>query len=266
MRVAVLGCLSLVGRRTAVRAVSRHNPRRTDSGTLASRRLFPRLLLPLDVIVQCALLQRRDVNDHPAPICGIVADRYPLPVEQRKLDLGYPVRVAELLSPAYLREAPCLRTAGRWLVKTGEFLMKLGPLAVSEFHGHAHPRYPAVVGGGLVPHDDPLDGSSLAEELFALGLGQRPVVLVMMKQFRDSPQVTRERKELSMRTARADSAGHGITRPTVPDLRTGLREDYGASGDSAAPGCCTVLLLVRIPVFNLTRRVNPGGDQLEPVA
>src|ERR1700739_4043826 len=127
MRVAVLGCLSLVGRRTAVRAVCRHNPRRTDSGALASGRLFPRLLPALDVIVHGALLHRREVNDHPAPVRSIVANRHPLPVEQRKLDLGYPVRVAELLSPAYLREAPCLRTAGRWLVKTGEFLMKLSP-------------------------------------------------------------------------------------------------------------------------------------------
>ena len=171
-----------------------------------------------------------------------------------------------MLFRSYLRETPCLWTARRWLVKTGEFLVKLSPLAVFEFHGYAHPRCPAVIGSGLVPHYDPLDGRSLAEELFTLGLGQRPVVpvimRVMMKQWRDSPQGTRERNELNMRTARADSTDHGLTRPTVSDLRTGLREDYGASGDSAALRSWTG----QIPVLNVTRGVIPGGDRAEPVA
>jgi hypothetical protein len=111
-RAAILGRLHPVDRRAAVRAALRHNPGRTGSGTLPSRRLPFRLLLALNVIVQRALLQRRHVYDDLAPVRGVAADGHPLADRKGKLDLGYPVRVAELLSPSYLREAPRLRTAG----------------------------------------------------------------------------------------------------------------------------------------------------------
>jgi hypothetical protein len=70
-RVAILGCLRLVDRSTAVRAVSRRNPGRIDPGARASRRLPLRLLLALDVIVQRALLHSGHVNDDLAPVRGI---------------------------------------------------------------------------------------------------------------------------------------------------------------------------------------------------
>src|ERR1700739_4689229 len=189
-RVAILGCFGLVDRRTAVRAVRRHSPGRTDSSALTSRRLPFRLLLVLDVIVQRALLQRRHVNDDLAPVRGVVANGNPLAERQGKLDLGYPVRVAELLRLPYLREAPRLLTAGRWLVKIDQFLAELGPLSIFEFHGKAHLRYPGVGGRGLALHHRPLGGGSRAEELFSLGRGHRPLLtFVMMKQFLNSPRV-----------------------------------------------------------------------------
>jgi hypothetical protein len=78
------------------------------------------LLLALNVIVQRALPQRRNVDRDPAQVGGVVANGYPFAGRQRELDLGYPVRVAELLRPAYLREALRFRTACLRLVEIGE--------------------------------------------------------------------------------------------------------------------------------------------------
>ena len=64
-----------------------------------------------------AFLQRRDVQDEPAAVRGVVADRHPFSVGQGELDLGYPVRVSQLLRLPYLRDTPRLRAARRWLVQ-----------------------------------------------------------------------------------------------------------------------------------------------------
>jgi hypothetical protein len=186
-RIAIPGCPRLVDWRAAVRAVRWHSPGRPGSSALTSRRLPFRLLLALDVIVQCAFLQRRHVYDDLAPVRGVVANGHPLSDRQGKLDLRYPVRVAELLSPAYLREALRLRTARRRLVQIGQFLAELDRLAVFKSHRNAHLRYPAVGGGRLAVGYHCLNVCPLAEELFTLGLSHLSLAPVMMKQFLTPP-------------------------------------------------------------------------------
>src|SRR5690242_1573831 len=127
-RVGIAGCLGLVDRRAAVRAVRRYNPGRPAPGAWAGGWLRLRLLLALEVIVQRTFLQRRHVQDHPAPVGGVVADGHHLSVGQGGLDLGYPVRVTELLSRSHLRETPRFLATGRRLVQVRQFLSELGRL------------------------------------------------------------------------------------------------------------------------------------------
>ena len=134
--------------------------------------------------MQRALLQGRHVDDDPVPVRGVVANGHPRAVRQGELDLGYPVRVAELLSSPDLREAPRLVTVRRGLVQVGQFLAELHRLAVFESHGDTHLRHPAVGGRGLAVVHHALEGFPVTEELFPLGLGHQPLVPVMMQQQR----------------------------------------------------------------------------------
>jgi hypothetical protein len=154
--------------------VRRPGPGRAGPGGRAGSGLGFLLLLALDVIVQRALVQRRHVYDDPGPVRGVVADGHPFADRQGELDLGYPVRVAKLLSSPDLGEAPRFRTARLRLVQVGQFLAELHRLAVFESHGEAHLRHPAVGGGGLAVFHHALEGFPVADELFPLGLGHRP--------------------------------------------------------------------------------------------
>jgi hypothetical protein len=139
LRIGIPGCLGLVDRRAAVRAVRGHGPGRPGLDARPGWWLRLRLLLALEVIVQRAFLQRRDVQDHPAAVGGVVADRHPFSVGQEELDLGYPVRVTELLSLPHLCELPRFLAAGRRLVQVRQFLGELGRLVVLEPHSDALP-------------------------------------------------------------------------------------------------------------------------------
>jgi hypothetical protein len=183
-----------------------HNPEQPGPGALAGRRLPFRFLLALNVIVQRALLQGWHVYDDPAAVRGVIADGHPLADGQGELDLGYPVRVAELLSSSYLREALRLWTAGRRLVQIGQFLAELDCLAVFEPDGKAHLRYPAIGDGGLAVDHHPLDDGSLAEKFFALGIGHLLLAPMMMKQFLNSPGWALELKASNRHARRADRA------------------------------------------------------------
>ena len=88
----------------------------------------------------------------------------------------------DLPGPSHFREALRLSAARRRLVQIGQFLAELDPLAVFEAHGNAHLRYPAVDGGDFAVDHNSLEGRSLADELVTLGLGDRLLVLMTMKQ------------------------------------------------------------------------------------
>jgi hypothetical protein len=140
-------------------------------------------------------LQRRHVYDNPAPVRRVVANGHPLADKQGELDLRYPVRVAELLSPSHFREAPRLRAARGGLVQIGQLLAELDRLTVFESHGNSHLRYPAIGAGGLAVDHHPLHGGSLTDEPFTLGRTHLLLVLVMMQQLPNSPRWILEQKE-----------------------------------------------------------------------
>jgi hypothetical protein len=87
--------------------------------------------------MECALLQRRHVYDELGPVGGVVAHGDPGAVRQGELDLGYPVRVAELLgspdlgSPDLGHALRLLAPRGR-LVKTVQFLAELDRRRLSD--------------------------------------------------------------------------------------------------------------------------------------
>jgi hypothetical protein len=130
------------------------------------------------------LLQGRHVDDELGPVGGVVAHGNPGAVRQRKLDLGYPVRVAELLRSPDLGQPPRLLASRGGLVKVGQLLAELDRLAVLEADLNADDRRAAVGGGKLAVHHQPPDGGAIAEDPHPLGLAQLIIVLMMIKQNR----------------------------------------------------------------------------------
>jgi hypothetical protein len=136
--------------------------------------------------VQRPELHGRQVEDHPGPVLGVVADGDPLAVRQRDLDLGYPVRVPELLGRPHLGQALRLLAARGRLVEVGQFLAELDRLAVFEADFHPHLRPAAVCGGQLAVRHHPLDGGPVKQEFLPLGLGQLITVIVVVEQIERS--------------------------------------------------------------------------------
>jgi hypothetical protein len=130
----------------------------------------------------------------------------PAPSRRRTAESGSWVSgpVPELLGASHLRQPLGLLAAGRRLVQVGQFLPELDFPAVFEPYADAHLGDPAIGGGEIALRHHSLEGCSLFEELLTLGLGQRLLLVVMMKQ-----------------CGLSSTARTSVNRATLPGMRKG---------------------------------------------